>query len=187
MSEFYSKQLKNINFDKELLLDFYNTLNTSEWNQREDKLTNLWSMDENNAFDTSHKFYRSLLQNITVPVDTNRIYFSRVYPGGMPNHWDYENFTKLQFPVICDETNNDWSKTPLMFIDKFDQVVEKVDHGSGYPIIYSSTYMHGTYKDYANKNERITLVIDLRFWFGRIKSDYNQNKLFTDNEAFWYV
>lgn len=187
MSEFYSKQLKGINFDKNLLLDFYSTVDNTKWKQREDKLTNLWSMDENNSFDTSHDFYKCLCQDIRVPIDNNRIYFSRVYPGGMPNHWDYENFTKLQFPVVCDEDNNDWSKTPILFIDKFDQVVEQVDHGSGKPIIYSSTYMHGTYKDFENKNERITLVIDLKFWFGRVKTDYNKKKLIKNNKAFWYV
>jgi hypothetical protein len=187
MSEYYSKQLKEINFDHDLLLNFYNTIDVAKWKQREDKLTNLWTMDENNSFDKNHDFYQCLVKNINVPIDENRIYFSRVHPGGMPNHWDYENFTKLQFPVICDNKENNWTSTPLMFIDKFDQVVEKVDHGSGYPIIYSSTYMHGTYKNIENKNERITLVVDLKFWFGRVRSDYNQNKLFLDNKAFWYV
>lgn len=178
----YSMRCKELDFDMDALLDFYSTVNQDSWIQREDKLTNLWSMDENNDFDRNHPFYKSIVNCTTISdlVDTDRIYFSRVHPGGMPNHWDYENFTKLQFPVICDEEDGDWSKTPLLFVDKFDQVVEKIDHSENVPIIYSSTFMHGTFKNLENKNDRITLVVDLKLWFGRIEDDFEQGILIQD-------
>jgi hypothetical protein len=70
-------------------------------------------------------------------------------------------------------------------IDQFDQIVERVEHTNDTPIIYSANYMHGTAKSLKNKNDRITLVVDLKFWFERVKIKYYENTLFTNNKAFW--
>jgi len=186
MSSFYSLHLNKLKFDKEMLLDFYSTIDKTKWIHRQDKLPQYWPIDENNSFDRNHEFYKMLIENINVSVDEKRIYFSRVHSGGIPNHWDFENFTKLQFPVICDEIDDDWSKTPVVFIDQFDQIVEKVEHTNNVPILYSANYMHGTVKSLKNKNDRITLVVDLNHWFERAKIKYNEGTLFIDNRAFWY-
>jgi|TARA_B100000212_G_scaffold135514_1_gene101927 hypothetical protein len=185
VSDFYSVEAKTLKFDKEMIVDFYNTIDQTKWVHRQDKLPQYWPIDENNTFDRTHEFYKQLQQNINVDIDEDRIYFSRVHPGGIPNHWDFENFTKLQFPVICDEPDDDWSKTPILFIDQFDQIVERVEHTNNTPIIYSANYMHGTAKSLKNKNDRITLVVDIKFWFERVKIKYYEGTLFTNNKAFW--
>jgi len=45
--------------------------------------------------------------------------------------------------------------------------------------------MHGTAKSLKNKNDRITLVVDIKFWFERVKIKYYEGTLFTNNKAFW--
>jgi len=185
MSNFYSIQLDNMKINKDLLLDFYSTVDQTKWIHRQDKLPQYWPIDENNSFDRNHEFYKFLKENILVEIDETRIYFSRVHSGGIPNHWDFENFTKFQLPVICDEPDNDWSKTPIIFIDQFDQIVESVSHNNNVPVLYSCNYMHGTIKSLSNKNERITLVVDLKYWFPRVRKRYLKGRLFTNNKAFW--
>ena len=151
MTNFYSLRLDKLKFDREMLVDFYLTIDPTKWIHRQDKLPQYWPIDENNSFDRNHEFYKMLIEKINVSVDEKRIYFSRVHPGGIPNHWDFENFTKLQFPVVNDNFGNDWSETPVIFIDQFDQIVEKVDHTNNTPIMYSANYMHGTIKSLKNK------------------------------------
>ena len=185
MTNFYSIQADKIKFNLDMLVDLYKTVDQTKWVHRQDKLPQYWPIDENSTFDRNHEFYRLLKENIHADIDETRVYFSRVHPGGIPNHWDFENFTKLQFPVTCDEEDNDWSKSPIIFIDQFDQVVEKVEHTNNTPIIYSANYMHGTIKSLDNTNDRITFVVDIKYWFARVRSKYNNGTLFTNNKAFW--
>jgi hypothetical protein len=70
-------------------------------------------------------------------------------------------------------------------IDQFDQIVERVEHTNDTPIIYSANYMHGTIKSLDNTNDRITFVVDIKYWFARVRSKYNNGTLFTNNKAFW--
>ena len=75
MSDFYSVEAKTLKFDKEMIVDFYNTIDQTKWVHRQDKLPQYWPIDENNTFDRTHEFYKQLQKNINVDIDEDRIYF----------------------------------------------------------------------------------------------------------------
>ena len=73
MSDFYSVEAKTLKFDKEMIVDFYNTIDQTKWVHRQDKLPQYWPIDENNTFNRKHEFYKELQQNINVDIDEDRI------------------------------------------------------------------------------------------------------------------
>jgi hypothetical protein len=190
MARYYSEQLVRFKYDTDLFLDFIKTISDKSWLQREDRLTNLWSMDENRSFSKEHPFYISLFDALNLTAPPTDAYFSRVHAGGMPNHYDFESFSKLQFP--CPTINTSiWNETKLMFIDNFDQVIEEITHvddsGSLVPIIYNCQQMHATFRSLDCTNERITFVVDCNMWFSSLKGTYEDSTLLKANRFFHLI
>ena len=183
----YTFCAQNLWFDQESLVDLYQQLPEDGWKQREDRLGNPWAMDENRDFPHTHPFVVEILNNIRPRVDSTQMYFSRVHSGGMPNHSDYHNFTKLQFPVICDGT---WSETPLLILDKFDQVIESCFHEQSLitnqpaPILYACNQLHGTFKEITNTDQRVTFVIDIDTWHERAIASMKENSFLVKQGEF---
>ena len=65
MTNFYSLRLDKLKFDREMLVDFYLTIDPTKWIHRQDKLPQYWPIDENNSFDRNHEFYKMLIEKIT--------------------------------------------------------------------------------------------------------------------------
>lgn len=187
MHRIYSVQLKKIRFDQALLQDFYSTTDHDLWLQRKDKLTNLWSIDENRSFDKEHPFYTGLIDSLSLPVKSTDAYFSKVHQGGLPNHFDFDSFSKIQFPV-SGENLSIWKETELMFIDNFDHILERISHvtdqDKAVPILYNCNQMHATYRDIGCKAERVTFVVNCNLWFDKLNDFYKKGTLIKENQYF---
>lgn len=181
MNRLYSIHLDGLNFDKDEILSFYSTVDQSQWKQRKDNLQTFWSIDENRSFDQNHPFFQKMVLKLNLPTRPHEFYFSRVFPGGLPNHSDFESFSKIQFPLPI-ENSAKWTDTKILFLDNYDNIIEEIAHinknNELVPILYNCNQTHGTLRDISCKKNRITFVINCDLWFPRLKELYLQNRLY---------
>ncbi len=180
----YYHFLKDVCFPHRELLEIAEKLPESCWLRGKCRNGIAWPVMESRNI-PEHRVFDSLIDFLNVDSKTaklnHNVFFSKIFPGGLPVHYDQSRSCALNFPLSGERSETIFVDYNDRILDRFTIVEESASHP---PILINTKQRHGVIYSEGSRNSRILLSFSIYEPFEDIVNKYENGLLFKENEFF---